>query len=57
MSPDRLFVYVATAAVGLFGLYCGYLLTVVHLNNRRFRRVLKNLGGTGNDSGPNRTGS
>jgi hypothetical protein len=53
MSPElSILIWVIVGAVGMFVLYFGYLLIVVYMNNRRFRRLLKTLGGTGNDSGP-----
>lgn len=56
MSPElSLLLWVGVGAAGMFVLYFGYLLIVVHLNNRRFRRLLKTLGGTGNESGSHRT--
>jgi hypothetical protein len=56
MNPElAVALWVGVGAVGLFALYFGYLLFVVHLNNRRFRRLLKTLGGTSNAAGSHRT--
>ena len=52
MNPEHVAAWVVAAAGGLFMVYFVYLLIITHLNNRRFKRLLKTLGGTGNDSGP-----